>query len=60
MICNIKKYFYNNYSSYEVYIPDYVRFICKPGDDGKVDTPVPIPNTEVKHFIADGSTFVRE
>ena len=32
----------------------------KSGDDGKVDTPVPIPNTEVKHFIADGSTIVRE
>ena len=27
------------------------------GDDGKVDTPVPIPNTEVKHFNADGSTM---
>ena len=27
------------------------------GDDGKVDTPVPIPNTEVKHFNADGSKF---
>lgn len=35
MICNIKKHFYcNNYSSYEVYIPDYVRFICKPGELG--------------------------
>ena len=22
-----------------------------------MDTPVPIPNTEVKHFYADGSTF---
>ena len=27
------------------------------GDDGKMDTPVPIPNTEVKHFNADGSKF---
>ena len=27
----------------------------KVGDDGKVDTPVPIPNTEVKHFRADGT-----
>ena len=27
------------------------------GDDSKVDTPVPIPNTEVKHFNADGSKF---
>ena len=27
----------------------------KSGDDGEVDTPVPIPNTEVKHFNADGS-----
>ena len=25
------------------------------GDDSKVDTPVPIPNTEVKHFNADDS-----
>ena len=24
-----------------------------------MDTPVPIPNTEVKHFNADGSTFDR-
>ena len=22
-----------------------------------MDTPVPIPNTEVKHYYADGSTF---
>ena len=27
------------------------------GDDGKVDTPVPISNTEVKHFNADDSWF---
>ncbi len=27
------------------------------GDDGKMDTPVPIPNTEVKHLHADGSKF---
>ena len=25
------------------------------GDDGKEDTPVPIPNTEVKLFSVDGS-----
>jgi len=25
-----------------------------------VDTPVPIPNTEVKHFSAERSTIVRE
>ena len=30
----------------------------KAGDDGKVDTPVPIPNTEVKHFYADGTWLV--
>ncbi len=29
----------------------------KSGGDGKVDTPVPIPNTAVKHFSADGSTL---
>ena len=27
------------------------------GDDGKVDTPVPISNTVVKHFNADDSWF---
>ena len=27
------------------------------GDDGEVDTPVPIPNTEVKHFSAEDSTM---
>ena len=27
------------------------------GGDGIVDTPVPIPNTEVKHYYADGSTL---
>ena len=26
-----------------------------PGDDVEVDTPVPIPNTEVKHFRAECS-----
>ena len=25
------------------------------GNDSKVDTPVPIPNTEVKHFNAEDS-----
>ena len=25
------------------------------GDDSEVDTPVPIPNTEVKHFSGDDS-----
>ena len=25
------------------------------GDDSKVDTPVPIPNTEVKHFNGEDS-----
>ena len=27
----------------------------KSGDDGTVDTPVPIPNTEVKHLSGDNS-----
>ena len=35
-------------------------FERRSGDDGEVDTPVPIPNTEVKHFSAEGSTIVRE
>ena len=25
------------------------------GDEGEVETPVPIPNTEVKHFSGDNS-----
>ena len=29
------------------------------GGDGKVDTPVPIPNTEVKHFSGDNSYACR-
>ena len=31
----------------------------KSGDDGEMDTPVPIPNTEVKHLSADGSTMCK-
>jgi hypothetical protein len=31
------------------------NFERKFGDDGEVDTPVPIPNTEVKHFSAEDS-----
>ena len=27
------------------------------GGDSKMETPVPIPNTEVKHLYADGSKF---
>ena len=34
-------------------------FQRKSGGDSKVVTPVPIPNTEVKHFYADGSTLNR-
>ena len=30
-------------------------YISESGDDGKEVTPVPIPNTEVKLFSADGS-----
>ena len=33
----------------------YLVFKERSGGDSKVDTPVPIPNTEVKHFHADGS-----
>ncbi len=35
----------------------YLVFKERSGGDSKVDTPVPIPNTEVKHFHADGSKF---
>ena len=41
----------------EINISSFER---KSGDDGEVDTPVPIPNTEVKHFSAEGSTQVQE
>ncbi len=30
------------------------------GDYSEMATPVPIPNTEVKHFSAEGSTTVQE
>jgi hypothetical protein len=30
------------------------------GDDGEVETPVPIPNTEVKHFSAEDSFYKRK
>jgi len=30
------------------------------GDNSEMATPVPIPNTEVKHFSAEGSTTVQE
>ena len=35
----------------------YLVFKERSGGDSKVDTPVPIPNTEVKHLHADGSKF---
>ena len=35
----------------------YILFLIVSGDDGVVDTPVPIPNTEVKHYSADDSTM---
>ena len=34
----------------------YSHSLC--GDDGKKDTPVPMPNTEVKLLSADGSADV--
>jgi len=30
------------------------------GDNSEMVTPVPIPNTEVKHLSAEGSTTVQE
>ena len=43
-----------NYSKINPYLvlKDY-SFEKKSGDDGTVDTPVPIPNTEVKHRNGD-------
>ena len=38
-------------------LKDY-SFRKKSGDDGTVDTPVPIPNTEVKH--RNGDCILRE
>ena len=35
-----------------------LRFIRFPGGNGEGATPVPIPNTEVKPFSADGTTWV--
>ena len=36
-------------------ITDFLEFL---GDDGEGETPVPIPNTEVKPFSADGTAWV--
>ena len=36
------------------------RFGKKSGGDGTVDTPVPIPNTEVKHRSGEGIQLVGE
>ena len=44
------------------YISCYLVLRDRPlrsGGDGKVDTPVPIPNTEVKHFSGDNSYACR-
>ena len=32
---------------------------CKSGDDDAVDTPLPIPNREVKHCSGEGSRNAR-
>ena len=45
-----------NLNKIELLLSSFQR---KSGGDSKVVTPVPIPNTEVKHFYADGSTFDR-
>ena len=46
-----KKLAFSNLSS----IISLVSKLIKSSDDGKEVTPVPIPNTEVKLFSADGS-----
>ena len=52
-----KKYFFEKLlqqsSSYDII--NLVFQINMSSDDGEEVTPVPIPNTEVKLFIADGS-----
>ena len=48
-MCLLKKY--SKIIPYSV-LKDY-SFGKKSGDDGTVDTPVPIPNTEVKHRNGD-------
>ena len=45
---------YNN-SCLEGQVNNFKTKIHKSSDDGKEVTPVPIPNTEVKLFSADGS-----
>ena len=42
--------FYTMLSSFEG-----IHSLYRSSDDGEEDTPVPIPNTEVKLFCADGS-----
>ena len=37
-----------------------ISLIKKSGGDGAVDTPVPIPNTEVKHRSGEGIRLVGE
>ncbi len=39
----------------EIEYDKIILVLNKSSDDGKEDTPVPIPNTEVKLFSADGS-----
>ena len=43
------KYFENMLQQYLVLKEQSSFYRKKSGDDGAVDTPVPIPNTEVKH-----------
>ena len=39
---------------------DYLYTDNTPGNHNKEETPVPIPNTEVKLFSADGTAWVTE
>ena len=41
-----------------VYTYTHYHFIRILGDHGEGETPVPIPNTEVKSFSADGTAWV--
>ena len=44
-----------HYLSFQRIISLNKIYVYKIGDDSKVDTPVPIPNTEVKHFNGENS-----
>ncbi len=51
----MKNDFFSHYSNIPVFQYSGIRIL---GDHGEGVTPVPIPNTEVKPFSADGTAWV--